>query len=63
MLWIRKAGIKIALMTHDEIVAVVPAGKAELAREFMVKAFARVPDWMPDLPLDVETMISQRYEK
>jgi DNA polymerase len=63
MLRISRYGIRIATTTHDEIVAVVPVDSAEQARSIMVKEMTTPPDWMSELPLACEAVISERYEK
>ena len=63
MLRISRYGIRIATTTHDEIVGVVPIDAAEKARIIMEKEMTTPPDWMCELPLACETMISSRYEK
>jgi DNA polymerase len=56
-------GIKIATTTHDEIVTVVPVDKGEATRQILEREFCVAPSWMPDLPLGVECIVSERYEK
>jgi DNA polymerase len=63
MLRISKYGIRIATTTHDEIVAVVPVDSAEQARTIMVKEMTTPPNWMRELPLACEAVVSERYEK
>lgn len=49
--------LKVGLMTHDDIVAVVPEGAAPLALDFMVRAMGHVPGWAAGLPLTGEGKI------
>jgi hypothetical protein len=52
---------KVALVVHDEVVLVVPDDQAELALEYAKKIMCQSPEWAPDLPLEAEGYISQRY--
>ena len=58
------AGIKIVTMTHDDIVACLPVNDVIYDRFEMIKREMKLaPGWLPDLPLDVEGWLSDRYEK
>lgn len=43
--------LKVALMRHDDVVAVVPANAADMALKFMIKELSTTPDWATGLPL------------
>ena len=43
--------LKVALMTHDEVVCVVPEESAEMALQFMVETMKQAPAWAIGLPL------------
>src|SRR3990167_1474762 len=43
-------GLKVGIMTHDDVIAVVPDAAAEAARDFMVETMSDVPDWAAGLP-------------
>jgi hypothetical protein len=58
---IRRHGIKIATTTHDELVAVVAVDKSAWAKDIMDRAMCTAPEWMPELPLGVESSIVTCY--
>ena len=63
MLRLEAAGLKIILHVHDEVVIEV---KKEDAEETLAKVIATMqtpPTWIPDIPLDAEGKILERYEK
>lgn len=49
--------LRVGLMTHDDIVSVVPAEAAPLALDFMTRAMSHVPSWAVGLPLTGEGKI------
>jgi DNA polymerase len=51
--------LKVGIMTHDDIITVVPDADAELARDFMVQTMSKVPSWAAGLPLAGEGKIGQ----
>ena len=53
--------LKVALMTHDEVVCVVPQDAAEDALRFMVQVMGKAPEWARGLPLVGEGGIGQTY--
>jgi DNA polymerase len=62
MLRIRELGIHVALISHDEAVVLIPKDDEAVFEE--VKAAMIVePDWLPGIPLAVEGILSERYEK
>ncbi len=54
---------QIALMTHDEIVSVVPDRYADKTLEMKITAMRSRPDWAQGVPLDAEGGHALRYEK
>jgi len=62
MLMVRgKYGYKPALMTHDELVLVVPDAEADLAKYRLITEMRTTPDWAVGLPLSAEGGIAQMY--
>lgn len=59
----RKQINQIALMTHDEIVVVVPEKSADQALKQMLTAMRQRPSWAQGVPLDAEGGHAVRYEK
>ena len=63
MIRIRAAGHRIVMCSHDEVVVLVPedmtAGQFLLLQAMMTEP----PAWMPDIPLECEGMLAERYEK
>lgn len=53
----------VALLAHDEVVAVVPEDEADEAKAFMLACFARTPPWAPDLPVAGKAKIDTCYGK
>ncbi len=57
-------GIKIVLCAHDELVACLPdTPDISSTFEFMKEEMKREPAWLPNIPLDVEAVLADRYEK
>lgn len=52
---------KVALMTHDEVVCVVPEDAAELTLQYMNQVMAKSPAWATGLPLAAEGGIGSTY--
>ncbi|MHB8388010.1 MAG: DNA polymerase [Acidobacteriaceae bacterium] len=46
--------LRVVLMTHDDVVAVVPEGAAEDALAFMIDTMKKAPSWAHGLPLTGE---------
>ena len=63
MLKVVDVGIRVATMTHDEIVAVVPDDQAEWALQTMLDTMSTPPEWAPDLPLAAEGGYAREYSK
>lgn len=57
-------GIKICMTSHDEFVFALPITPNMLEQFEYIKAeFRREPSWLPGIPLEVEGILSERYEK
>jgi DNA polymerase len=54
---------RIATMTHDEIVAVVPEQEADEALAWMLDQMRVAPEWAVGLPLNAEGGYAQCYSK
>lgn len=63
MLKIHDAGYRIVCMTHDEIICVVPAKKADKALAHIIEIMSTAPDWAPGLPLSAEGGWDTSYSK
>ena len=61
MLELSRMGYKIATMTHDEIVAVVPTPVIEQAMIDFENVMSKTPVWAPGLPLAVKGWSNDRY--
>lgn len=60
---VKGAGIKIATMSHDETVCVLPVSEAEAQHMFIIEQMRKRLDWLPRCPLDAEGVLSERYVK
>lgn len=60
---IEAAGWPVVLHVHDEIVAEVPAEKAEEALAGIKAIMSKPPEWLPDLPVECEAQIMEAYGK
>ena len=63
ILAVEDAGLPIVLHVHDEIVCEVPEAEAEEALATMEKIMSTPPTWAPDLPVEAEGGIFDRYTK
>ncbi|WP_018609530.1 DNA polymerase [Uliginosibacterium gangwonense] len=54
---------RIASMSHDEIISVIPERLAQKALELNLKCMRVPPDWAPTLPLDAEGGFAKEYSK
>jgi DNA polymerase len=62
MLNLEKAGFKIVMHVHDEIVAEVDEGEIHRFPEF-INIMKEVPTWAKGLPLNAEGWYGKRYQK
>lgn len=63
MLEIEKAGEHIILHVHDEVVVECDEERADEVAAKLTKIMSTPPDWIPDIPLDSEGSILDRYQK
>ncbi len=63
LLRVERAGFPILFHCHDEVVCEVPAASAEDAASEVSRLMTTVPDWMPGIPLEAETHVSNHYCK
>lgn len=53
----------VVMHTHDEIVWCVPDAIAETARQQLLDIMCTPPTWGPDIPMNAEAAIGQRYSE
>jgi DNA polymerase len=58
-----RAGLRLVLQVHDEVVACVPDDQAEEAYQTMLACMTERPVWAPSLPLAAEGGVDERYTK
>lgn len=64
MLKLRASGLFIWLRAHDELGFLIEANAHQDAwLQFAIDTMRTPPAWMPNVPLDAEGIISERYEK
>lgn len=64
MLQLRKAGYKIVMHVHDEVIAEIPCdGKEKETYNEMVRIMSTPPEWAKDLPLNADGYITPFYKK
>ena len=63
LLRVERAGFQILFHCHDEVVCEVPVASAPAAAAEIARLMTAAPEWMPDIPLEAETQISDRYCK
>jgi hypothetical protein len=56
-------GYRLAMMTHDEVVGIVPTRSAKRALSAHKSIMSRPPLWAKGLPLAVDAHVSTRYDK
>ncbi|MEK7856863.1 MAG: DNA polymerase, partial [Acidobacteriota bacterium] len=61
MVRVHKAGFKISLHTHDEVVAEALIDQLSTAKPEIRRLLEQSPAWAPDLPLQLEMFESDRY--
>lgn len=54
---------RVATMSHDEVVCVVPKNQADACLEDMIRVMSTPPAWAPDLPLAAEGGYAEMYSK
>jgi len=60
---VARAGHKIIMHVHDEIVVEANKDEADQALSDLLKIMSTPPQWIPDIPLDAEGAILTRYTK
>ena len=60
---LEKAGKKIVLHVHDEVVIEVDEENALHAKADIQEIMKQGPKWMKDVPLDSEAIITKEYTK
>ena len=64
MIRIINLGYRVVNTTHDELLVLIPKdGREQEHLEICENEMKRTPDWLPDLPLDCEGSLSERYAK
>jgi DNA polymerase len=63
MLNLHRAGFKLVLTVHDEIVVTTPKDGADTRRVEMERIMKTAPSWAKGLPLNVESEVSTKYKK
>lgn len=63
LLRVERAGFQFLFHCHDEVVCEVPSDSATEAAAEIARLMTTTPDWMPGIPLEAETQISDRYLK
>jgi len=61
MLRIRADGHRVAMCTHDEVVAVVDEALGQQVLDQALAHFRKPPDWCADLPLNAEGGVGRSY--
>ena len=57
------AGFKIVLHVHDEVVVEVPESMAEESKSAIEKLMGQPPEWMRNVPIASEAIITKQYTK
>lgn len=60
---IEKAGFRVVLHVHDEVVVEVEEAYAEEAMSAIQKLMSQPPEWMKSVPLEAEAFITEEYCK
>lgn len=64
MVRIARAGYRILNCTHDELLILIPRdGREEGHLEYCKQEMKKTPAWLPDVPLDAEAHMGERYAK
>lgn len=64
MLRINQLGFRTVNMKHDSLWVLIPKdNKAEHNRQLCLAEMRRQPTWLPQIPLDAEGVLSERYSK
>ena len=60
---LNKKDLNIIFHVHDEVVIETPEEAAEEVLQTVIEEMRKPPEWIPDIPLDAEGKILDRYEK
>ncbi|MBO88549.1 MAG: hypothetical protein CMP14_03430 [Rickettsiales bacterium] len=63
LLKIESAGFKVVLHVHDEVIVQVDEAYAEESKSAIEKLMSQGPEWMKEVPLEAEAMITREYTK
>jgi DNA polymerase len=63
MLRIEDRGIKTIFHVHDEFIIEVDEEKAEDTLKEVLEIMSTPPTWIPDIPLEAEGKIVNKYQK
>lgn len=64
MIRIVRLGYRVVNMTHDELLLLIPKdGQEQKHLKICEAEMKREPDWLPGIPLDCESSLSERYSK
>lgn len=63
MMRIRNLSYPIVLITHKEVVCIVPEHQAEQHYALIEAEMKQTPIWLPGIPLYTQGGVSERYEK
>ncbi len=63
LLRLDKAGYRVVMHVHDEVVVEVPVEQQEQAAKDIHAIMTTAPDWLAGLPLEAETIIASKYTK
>ena len=63
MLRLESAGFNIICHVHDEVVIEAKKDDAEETLAKVIDTMRTPPTWIPDIPLDAEGKVLERYEK
>ena len=56
-------GMEIIFHVHDEVVIEVDEKDAEETLDLVIEEMRTPPEWLPDIPLDAEGKVLDKYEK
>jgi len=60
---LEEKGLQTIFHVHDEVVIETSANEAEDVLEAVIEEMRIPPEWIPDIPLDAEGKVIDRYEK
>ena len=63
LLAVDKAGWRVIFHVHDELIVEVPKKSEEEAKMQILSLMAKSPTWAPNLPVEAEATVADRYSK